>query len=193
MKLGFYGGTFDPIHNGHLILARDAIEQLGLERVLFIPAVQSPHKQARRPATPELRAQMARAAVADEPRFGVDETELSRPAPSFTIDTMLEMRARFPGAELFYLIGEDNVRELHTWRRIGELQKLVRFVVLNRCEGATAHGFRTLPRRIDISATEIRDRVANGQSIRYLVPDAVRVLIEKHQLYRETPPLPQKN
>ncbi len=193
MKLGFYGGTFDPVHHGHLILAREAIEQLGLARVIFIPAVQSPHKPATMPIPPELRLEMLRAALAGEPRFEVDALELQRPPPSFTFDTMTAMRARYPRAELFYLIGEDNVRELHTWRRIDELKALVKFVVLNRRDGAPAHPFPTLARRIDISATDIRERVARGESIRYLLPEAVRVLIEKHQLYRETKPLPQKN
>lgn len=193
MNLGLYGGTFDPIHHGHLILAREAIERLELERVIFIPAVQSPHKPASVPVPPEVRLEMLRAATADEPRFEVDALELQRPAPSFTIDTVTALRARFPGAKLFYLIGEDNVRELHTWRRIDELRELAQFVVLNRREGAPVHPFPTLARRVDISATEIRERVANGQSIRYLVPEAVRVLIEKHLLYREPTPLPQKN
>src|SRR2546430_1949661 len=107
MKLGLYGGTFDPIHNGHLILARDAIEQLGLDRLIFIPAVLSPHKEHRTPAAPELRVQMARVAVEHEPRFEVDEMELRRPPPSFTIDTIREMGQRHPGTDFFYLIGED--------------------------------------------------------------------------------------
>jgi nicotinate-nucleotide adenylyltransferase len=185
MNLGLYGGTFDPIHHGHLILGRDAIEELKLDRLIFVPATISPHKLHRTAAPPELRLEMARAAVADEPRFDVDDLELRRPAPSFTIDTVLEMKRRHPDAALFYLIGEDNVAELHTWRRIGELTKLAQFVVLNRTDGRAAHPFPTLARRIDVSATEIRRRVANGESIRYLVPERVWKIIQQNNLYAE--------
>ncbi len=193
MKIGLYGGTFDPVHNGHLILARDAIEDLGLDRVIFIPASLSPHKQDTNPAEPSVRKEMLLAAIEDEPRFVIDDCELYRKGPSFTIDTVLEIKARHDEAEVFYLVGEDNIRELHTWRRIQELEQLVQFVVLNRNDKSVAHLFPTLHRRVDISATEIRDRVANGQSIRYLVPDKVRALIERHQLYKEPKSSPPRN
>ena len=101
MKIALYGGTFDPIHHGHLILAREAIGQLGLARVVFIPAAQSPHKLARMPAPAEARLEMVRAAVADEAGFEVDDAEIRRPGPSFTIDTVEAWLAREPGAELF--------------------------------------------------------------------------------------------
>lgn len=185
MKLGLYGGSFDPIHHGHLILARDAIEQLALDRVIFIPAAVSPHKLDRHPAPAEIRRAMVAAAIDGEPQFALDDSELHRTGPSFTIDTVEQMLSQFPGAELFYFIGADNIRALHTWRRIDELRQLVQFVVFDRDADAAAHGFPTLARRIDISATEIRTRVARGESIRYLVPEPVRALIEKHHLYQE--------
>jgi nicotinate-nucleotide adenylyltransferase len=186
MKLGLYGGSFDPIHHGHLILARDAIEQLALDRVIFIPAAVSPHKLDRHPAPAEVRRAMVAAAIAGEPRFALDDSELHRAGPSFTIDTVEQMRARHPGAEFFYFIGADNIRALHTWRRIDELRELAQFVVFDRDASAAEHGFPTLDRRIDISATEIRQRVARGDSIRYLVPEPVNALIENHQLYKES-------
>jgi nicotinate-nucleotide adenylyltransferase len=185
MRLGLYGGSFDPIHHGHLILARDAIEQLALDRVVFIPAAVSPHKLDRHPAPAEVRRAMIAAAIAGDPRFVLDDSELIRAGPSFTIDTAEQVRAKFPGAELFYFIGADNLRELHTWRRIDELRRLVQFVVFERDTSDAAHGFPTLARRIDISATEIRARVARSESIRYLVPEPVRALIEQHHLYQE--------
>ena len=189
LRLGLYGGTFDPIHHGHLILARDAIERLGLDRIVFLPAAVSPHKLERAPAPAELRGAMVAAAIAEEPRFVMDDSELRRSGPSFTIDTVEQIRARHPGALLFYLIGADNLRELHTWRRIEDLRRLVHFVVFGRGreDSEPAHDFPILPRRIDISATEIRERVARGVSIRYLVPDPVRLLIESHHLYQEPP------
>lgn len=193
MKIGLYGGTFDPVHTGHLILARDAIEELDLDCVIFIPASLSPHKQNTQPASASVRKEMLIAAIENEPRFVIDDCELYRKGPSFTIDTVLEIKARHDNAEVFYLVGEDNIRELHTWRRIQELEQLVQFVVLNRSDKSVAHLFPTLQRRIDISATEIRNRVAKGQSIRYLVPDKVMALIEHHHLYQDPKSSPPKN
>ena len=185
MKLGFYGGTFDPIHNGHLILARDAVEALGLDRLYFIPNTISPHKISSEPASPALRAAMMRVAIEGEPRFDLDEMELDRPGGSYTIDTIVAMRERFgPDTEFFYLIGQDNLPELPTWRRIDDLHHLVTFVVLSRDELTAPLPYVTLHRRIDISATEIRNRIAKGLSIRYLVPEKVAELIAFHSLYR---------
>jgi nicotinate-nucleotide adenylyltransferase len=189
MRLALYGGTFDPIHHGHLILARDAMELFGLDRVLFIPAAISPHKLARQPAPAELRRRMVGAAIAGEPRFAMDERELWRKGPSFTIDTVLEIRAERPGAELFYLVGGDNIPQLETWHRFDELRTLVQFVVLNRHTQPAPGDFSSLPRRVDISSTEIRDRIARGASIRYLVPEPVFDLIEQSNLYRCHPRL----
>jgi nicotinate-nucleotide adenylyltransferase len=188
MKIGLYGGTFDPVHNGHLILARDAVETLALDRLVFIPNVISPHRLRHTPAPAELRLAMIRAAIADEPRFEADDIELARGGVSYTIDTVLALREKFPpGTQLVYLIGGDNFAVLEKWHRIAELKRLVDFAVLSRADLETAHPFLKLERRIDISATEIRTRVAKGDSIRYLVPDAVREIIAANQLYKETP------
>jgi nicotinate-nucleotide adenylyltransferase len=188
MRLALYGGTFDPVHNGHLILARDALEELELDRVVFIPANLSPHKLATQPAPAALRLQMVAAAIAGQPGFVLDESELAASGPSFSIDTVERVRAAHPDAEIIYLIGADNVRELPSWRRYEDLRRLVEFVVFDRGEaiaGEVAMRFRTLSRRIDISATEIRRRVACGQSIRYLVPEPVRSIIAAHHLYQD--------
>ncbi len=183
------GGTFDPIHHGHLILARDAREALDLHRIIFVPNCRSPHKPGSFAAPPELRAAMLRAAIDGEPGFEIDEVEILRGGTSYTIDTALYLRMLYPEADLFYLIGEDNLAELHTWRRIDELLLLVQLVVMARGADGPAHPYITLhQRRIDISATDIRGRIAKGESIRYLVPDKVRAIIENHQLYREALP-----
>ncbi len=186
MRLALYGGTFDPIHHGHLLLARDALETLAVDRVLFIPAALSPHKLSTCPAPAEVRREMLAAALADEPGFVLDDSELSCPGPSFAIETVERIRSIHSGAELYYLIGADNVPELHTWRRIDDLRKLAEFVVFGRGTGGPddTGGFRFLPRRVDISATEVRRRVAQGASIRYLVPEPVRSLITTHHLYQ---------
>ena len=187
-RIGIFGGTFDPIHLGHLILARDAIEQLQLDSVLFIPAAVSPHKLGQQPAAGEVRAEMIRAAIQGEPRFCLDELELARPAPSYTVDTIEALKRRDPDSEFVYLIGEDNVAKLSTWHRFADLSQMVQFAVLDRSGLRTEHPYPIVRRHIDISATDIRNRVARGQSIRYLVPPAVENLIREHQLYRE----PQK-
>jgi nicotinate-nucleotide adenylyltransferase len=186
MRIGIMGGTFDPIHHGHLILARDALETLDLRKIIFVPNHLSPHKLSRSAAPPEVRAAMVRLAIEGESGFEMDEVEILRGGASYTIDTALHLRILHPDADLFYFIGEDNLAELHTWRRIDELLLLVQLVVMARGADGPPHPYITLhQRRIDISATDIRRRVAKGESIRYLVPDKVRAVIENHQLYRE--------
>jgi nicotinate-nucleotide adenylyltransferase len=184
MKIAIYGGTFDPVHHGHLILAREALEKLGLDKVIFIPAAVSPFKTAP-VASGEIRLSMLRAAIEGETIFSLDDCELHRPPPSFTIDTVNEIRKRETNSEIYCLIGDDNVRELPKWHRFEELKKIVRFVVLDRTGGAAHHGYSIIGRRIDISATGIRKRVASGQSIRYFVPQAVEEIIRREKLYQE--------
>jgi len=185
-KIGIFGGTFDPIHHAHLILARDALEQLQLESVIFIPAAIAPHKLGRTTVPAEIRLEMLRAAIEGEPQFCLDAMELERPGPSYTVDTMEALSARDPGREFVCLIGEDNVAALPTWHRFAELSKLVQFVVLDRSGLKTAHPYPVVRRLLDISATDIRNRVAHGQSIRYLVPPAVEKIIRERLLYRES-------
>ena len=195
-SIGLYGGSFDPVHLGHLLVARDALEQLGLSRMIFLPAAVSPHKLGRAPgASGADRLAMLRAAVAGEERFAVDPCELGRVGPSYTVDTVQALRARLPeNTRFFYLIGEDNLPALDTWHRIDELRAMVAFVVCRRHAprtGATtapaAHGFPVVERWVDLSSTEIRKRVAAGRSIRYLVPPGVEKIIAAHKLYRTTP------
>jgi nicotinate-nucleotide adenylyltransferase len=184
-KTGLFGGSFDPIHVGHLILAREAREQLGLDRVIFIPAGISPHKLHRTPASAEVRLEMVRAAIEGEPGFEVDDCEVGREGPSFTIDTVRLLRERNPGDEFFYFIGEDNLEKLDTWREIGELRRLVQFVVLARSAVAGSCEFPRITRQVDVSSTEVRNRVARGQSIRYLLPSQACEVIYRNGLYRD--------
>jgi nicotinate-nucleotide adenylyltransferase len=184
-KIGIFGGTFDPIHHAHLILARDALEALGLEKVIFVPAAASPHKLEQKLAAAETRLEMVRVAIAGEPGFECDPLELERASPSYAVDTVEALRHREPDAELFFLIGEDNVSRLATWHRFAELSQMVQFVVLDRTGEKTEHPYRTIRRPLDISATNIRNTVARGRSIRYLVPPAIEKIIHDRQLYRE--------
>lgn len=183
-NIGLYGGSFDPIHHGHLILAREALEVLGLERVIFIPAGVSPHKLGRPPAPATLRGEMVAAAVKGEEHFGWDDCEIRRNGPSFAIDTVREMMSRFPDAKISYFIGEDNLAALHTWKDIDELRRLVQFVVFSRGGHPAGHGFPVIARRVDISSTDIRNRIASGLSVQYLLPEAACHLISQHHIYR---------
>jgi nicotinate-nucleotide adenylyltransferase len=190
VKLGVFGGTFDPPHLGHLVAAADAAQALGLERVLWIPAAVHPLKRQTVQAPPRARLEMVRAAVEGDPRFEADGVELERSGPSYTVDTLRALQSRHPGAELFFLTGADNLAELPRWREPGEVARLARLVVVSRRGEGVPPGLPypavAVPvTRIDLSSTEVRRRVRAGESIRYLVPDAVRAVIERHALYRE--------
>ena len=183
MKIGLYGGTFDPIHHGHLLLARTAREAFELDRIVFIPAAISPHKLSGSPTAAAIRWEMIQVSIAGEADFFSDDLELQRSGPSYTFDTATIYRERFPGAELVYFIGSDHLPALRTWHRIEELQSIVQFIVLGRGESNETPLYPEVPRRIDISASEIRNRVAKGLSIRYLVTQPVDDLIRRHHLY----------
>jgi nicotinate-nucleotide adenylyltransferase len=184
-KIAIYGGTFDPIHHGHLIVAREALERLELEKVIFIPARVSPLRKSAPIAKDELRLSMIQAAIENEPGFAADDCELRRPPPSYTIDTVEQIRQQIGGATIYCLIGEDNVGKLAKWRRFADLEKMVRFVVLDRSGQRPGHIYPIIRRKIDISATEIRKRVATGRSIQYFVPKAVEEIVRREKLYQE--------
>ncbi len=185
-RIGVYGGTFDPVHHAHLILAREAAEQFDLAKVIFIPAATSPFKQPP-VASVEARLRMLRAAIAGEALFEVDDCELQRPAPSYTVETVRWLREKYPTAQLFLLIGDDNLAALPRWRDFAELREMVTFIVLPRAKTEVRHDYLGVKRRVDISATEIRERVGAGGSIRYFVPAAVEEIIRAQRLYKEVP------
>jgi nicotinate-nucleotide adenylyltransferase len=202
LRLGLYGGTFDPVHTGHLLLARDALEQCRLDAVLFIPCAQSPLKKSGPRATAAQRVALLRLALKGEPRFWLSRCELDRPAPSYAIDTAREIRDSFPPAQLFWLLGDDQWTQLDQWRQADELRRLVRFIRLPRAGEGNAQSVERAPdpvakavgrapvldlprpRRIDISATEIRRRVKARLPIDPHVPAAVAAYIRRHGLYR---------
>lgn len=201
-RIGLYGGSFDPIHFGHLISARGIAEQLGLDRVVLIPSARPPHKQSVSLTDPAHRLAMAALAVEADPLFGVSDLELRRHGPSYTFDTVTEFRNMMgPDVELAWFIGGDTLTELPTWYRVAELVKIVRIVTAVRPGWspppighlAAAVGEQSAMQlladclrtpAIDISATDIRGRVRAGKPIRYLVPDEVASYIMKHSLYR---------
>lgn len=183
-KIGIYGGTFDPIHYAHLILARFALEKFALERIIFVPARVSPYKNDSL-ASPETRLQMLRSAIEEESQFEIDDCELHRAPPSYTIDTVQTLQDKWPGTQLFFLIGDDNLAGLPSWRDFEDLRRMVTFIVLQRANTPVAHEYLSVDRRIDISATEIRQRIATGRTIHFLVPRAVEEIISARGLYRE--------
>ena len=197
-KLGLMGGTFDPIHLGHLIAAETAREALQLDEVVFIPAARPPHKDRRAQASAEHRHAMALIATEDHPAFRVSRVELDRQGPSYSIDTVRHFQESLdPAPEISFLTGADAMLEVNTWRRYEELLQTCRFVSLtrpgfvledlNECltpEQMAGIAVVEMP-LIEISATAIRRRCRAGQSIRYLVPEGVRAYIAKHALYRE--------
>jgi nicotinate-nucleotide adenylyltransferase len=184
MRIGIYGGTFNPVHHGHLILARQALEEFKLDRLIFVPAAESPFKIQNHTAPADDRLAMLQSAIAGDDRFAVDPLEIERGGVSYSIDTVKIFRSRDPKAELFFLVGEDNAERLTEWHRFEELRELVCFVVLSRSEDFESSEYPVVQRRIEISSTEIRNRVAKQESITYLVPESVKHYIEQHQLYQ---------
>jgi nicotinate-nucleotide adenylyltransferase len=184
LRLGLYGGSFDPIHHGHLILARQALEELALDRVIFVPAAESPFKPNHSGAPAADRLAMVQLAIRSEPAFFVDPLEIEREAPSYTIDTARTYKSRHPGDTLFFLVGEDHVAALPKWNEFQELDRLVKLAVLSRSDLPLKVEYPVVRRRFDLSSTEIRNRVANDLPISYLVPENVLRYIQERKLYR---------
>ncbi len=190
MATGLLGGSFDPVHHGHLIAAGRAAEALGLDRVLFVPCARQPLKGRDPVAGPEARRAMVQLAIRGEARFGLEPLELERPGngPSYTVDTLRARAARWPGERLVLLLGADAAAALPAWRCVDEVARLAEIAALTR--PGTAEVASRLVRHvvatpaIEISASEIRARCLAGKSIRYLVPDAVADYIERNGLYR---------
>ncbi len=201
-RIGYLGGTFDPVHVGHLISARELADALRLDRVVWLPAKQPPHKAGRTVSALTDRVAMLELAIADEPDFAIDLRETRRDGPSYTFDTLSALRDERPDDERFFLIGADSLAQLHTWYRAAELPSLAQFATAVR-PGTTIgdlaelgaiitdaqirsireHCVPTTP--IGVSSTAIRRRVADGLSIRHRVPAAVEAHIRRRGLYTD--------
>ena len=194
MKIGFLGGSFDPVHFGHLMAAQDAYEQCHLDRLILVPAAHAPLKPNEAVSSAEERLAMLRASVEWDKRFEISDFELRRGGVSYTIDSVRHFRALFPKDELYWIIGGDQLPKLHLWKDIVELAKLVEFIFLER----PGHPVKAVPdipglrlRRCDghllaISSTELRERVIHDLSLDYFVPHKAIVYIREQRLYRET-------
>ena len=188
-KIGLFGGSFDPVHHGHLLVAQAAREELGLERLYFILAAQSPFKPEAKPAPANERLRLLRLALAGKPWCELDLQEVERGGISYTIDTLRDYARRFPAAELFYLVGADNVPSLPKWRESAELAKLATFVAIPRpgdpevpfpapFKGKTLRGFP-----FGVSSSQIRARVKAGLPVDHLTPPAVAEAVRNNALY----------
>ena len=184
LRLGLYGGSFDPVHHAHLILARQALEDLKLDRVFFIPAAESPFKPGSTAASAEDRLEMLRLAIQGESAFAVDRIEIDREPPSYTIHTVKSYKAQYPREKLIFLVGEDHVESLPKWNDFDELIQLVKFAILSRSDLPLRVDYPVVRRRIDLSSTEIRRRVVCNLPISYLVPESVLRYINEKNLYR---------
>lgn len=185
MRIGLLGGTFDPVHHGHLVVAQAALEELELDEVRLVVAGDPWMKETTTPAA--VRVELARLAVADNDELEVDDRECRRDGPTYTVDTLLELRDEHPEAELVFLLGADAAQRLEQWHRSEGLFTLARFVVVNR----PGHRIPELPAQVDVlevppmdvSSTQLRELAGRGRSLRYLVPEAVRRRIGEYGLY----------
>jgi nicotinate-nucleotide adenylyltransferase len=201
-RIGVFGGTFDPIHIGHLAAVQDAADALDLERVLFVPNSRPPHK-AQSPVSPAAdRVAMVKLSLEDNPEFELSMVEFERDGPSYTLDTMRVLRRQFgPDTELYFLTGCDALGDLHTWHRPQELLDEFRVVIMDRPTGSEVpwstveERFPDIRRQVqvvhvaqlEISGADLRCRVRGGRSIRYYVVPAVDRYITDHGLYRDAP------
>ena len=207
MRVGIFGGTFDPVHLGHLILAEQCREQGRLDQVWFVPAPRPPHKHDQSLTRFEQRVEMLQLAIAGQPAFRVDEIEKERTGPSFTVDTVAELRRRHPADDFSLLVGSDTLAEIHTWYEPIRLLGMVGLLVMTRpghptrCAEqirAALHLPASAPVRIevvespliDIASRDLRNRAALGRSLRYLLPRAVEIYVNEKHLYQPVPAAP---
>jgi nicotinate-nucleotide adenylyltransferase len=198
-RIGVFGGSFDPVHIGHLIIAQDALEQLELDRLIFVPTAVSPHKQHCAPVEGRHRLEMLQLAIENNFRFEVSDMELVRGGVSYTVETIQHLQSEHPGAELFFIIGLDSLSDLHLWRNVDQLLACCSVVPFGRggedfdevtaaCRLPEPWKTRLLNRlirihEVEVSASEIRMRIAEGLSIQTLVPAEVEMYIAEHHLY----------
>ncbi|GKS80944.1 putative nicotinate-nucleotide adenylyltransferase [Ligilactobacillus pabuli] len=187
-RVGLMGGTFNPVHNGHLIVADQVASQLGLDQVVFLPDNLPPHVDKKEAIAAKDRVKMVRMAIAGNEKFTLDTLEVDRGGVSYTYDTIKELKARHPDVDYYFIIGGDMVEYLPKWNRIDELVKMVKFVGVKRTGAKMNSKYPILwvdVPTIDISSTLIRNKIKQGCSIRYLVPDAVAEYLKEEGLYRD--------
>ena len=201
MRIGVFGGTFDPIHNGHLLVAEECRDRLRMDRVIFVPARLPPHKQTRSLTAPHHRMSMVRIAITSNPGFEASPIEFERPGPSYSVDTLRQLRRNYPqGTEMSFIMGADSLNELASWHDPAGLLAICKLVVVNR-PGAPAvessylagvypgAGERLIAIEVpglDIASSDLRERLRTGMTVRYQVPEQVIDYIESNELYRSS-------
>ena len=189
-RIGIFGGTFNPIHVGHLAIAQMALEQMKLDHVIFVPSNIPPHKKSHHILSSKHRYNMVRLAIQGNSNFSLSDVELKRDGRSYTIDTVSSFRKKFPApAKLFFIIGADTLPHLKDWKYVEDLVKIIKFVVVNRpgykkINIKFNYHFVSMP-GLDISSTILRKRIAQAKTIRYYVPDKVFQYIEKNKLFKK--------
>ena len=188
MRIGVFGGSFDPVHCAHLIVAEVVANEVGLDLVRFVPAATQPFKPEGHHAGAAHRVEMLRLALQDHPRFLIDLREVERGGISYTVDTLLDLSREFPSDELFLMIGADVARNLRHWRDADKLGELARIVAMSRAGASAAPDSTGITRTItvpsmDVSATTVREAVRNEAPVTGMVPDSVADYIRTHQLY----------
>ncbi|MEW5895490.1 MAG: nicotinate-nucleotide adenylyltransferase [Candidatus Omnitrophota bacterium] len=187
-KIGILGGTFNPLHIGHLAIAQAAQEKMGLDKIIFVPSAQPPHKRITHLASAQDRLEMVCLSIKNNPNFDFSDYEVRKGGKSYTVDTVKHFYEEFgAGTKLFFILGGDAACQLHTWRRVSEIIKYVTFIVVNRpghddCVSKIPHHSITMP-GLDISSSYVRGRILQGKSIKYLVPEEVFRYIESHKIY----------
>ena len=188
MKIGILGGTFNPVHIGHLILAEEVREKLGLDKIIFIPTSLPPHKDNVDIAPALDRLEMLKLALRGNKFFGFSDIEIKRQGRSYTIDTLKELKNKFTQDELYFMIGSDLLKYLNEWKDLNEINKMVKFVAATRpgypLEQIPSYIQRLAIRAVDVSGFEVRQCVKENKSFRYLVPDRVFDYINKRKLYK---------
>lgn len=187
-RIGLLGGTFNPPHIGHLIIADQARNQLGLDEVWFIPTANPPHAYGKTTIDSEYRVDMLVRAISDNSYFDLNTVEIDRGGISYTYDTIVELQSKYPDKEFFYIVGADMVQDLPNWHKIDELMKMVQFVGVNRLKYKRETTYPIIwvdVPDVNISSTELRDSVYKGNSIRYLVPREVIKYIDEKGLYND--------
>ncbi len=187
-RIGILGGTFNPIHIGHLMIAQAVLEKFNLDKVIFVPACLPPHKSGRNLIAAEDRLRMVRLAVRGNRHLEVSPFEIAKGGKSYSIDTVRHFQQHYPGAKLFFIIGSDHIVTLHTWKNIQELVKIVSFIAVYR------PGFKTIRSKIRVksmiipgvhtSSSDIRRRLVAGKTVQHLIPENVLRYIRKHKLYK---------
>jgi nicotinate-nucleotide adenylyltransferase len=196
-RLGLFGGTFDPPHLGHLILAEAARDQLQLDKVLWIVAGQSPLKLERTISPVETRVEMVQAAIADNPAFSISRIDLDRPGPHYTVDTLTLLGQEFPNAEFYFVMGEDSLHDLPRWRDPAKLITQTWLAVLQRpgtdvdlsaletaVPGVSKRVCWVQAPQLEIASSDIQRRISDGRSVKYMLPEAVAEIVEREKLYK---------